>query len=120
VVVDPKASAEWCWLEDLGAGELVHGLDDQVDALEAWAESMDRRQAELLRARRDRTYGPNVDKAADLPPEVRPRPVLIVVDEAPALLEVRGDRNALARDAARRFVYGMTVMLDETLPAAGT
>jgi DNA segregation ATPase FtsK/SpoIIIE-like protein len=78
VVLDPKESGEYAWLELLGA-PVVTRLSEQIETLDHLA-AVRRGRQEIVRR-----YG--VDTWLDLPGELQSwRPVLVVVDEAADIL----------------------------------
>lgn len=101
VVIDPKESGEYRWLDHLGVPVLCN-IVEQVEALQEIEGVRHRRQA-LIKAC-------GADTWHQLPAEVRPgwRPVLVVIDEAADLLvQVKGrsepqrEHAALQQEAAR-------------------
>ena len=93
VVLDPKESGEYRWLEQLAVPVLC-SIGEHVCVLEALDRVRQRRQAEIKR------YG--VDSWRELPAEARDgwRPILLVIDEAADLLVTVKGRAETQREHA--------------------
>lgn len=84
VVIDPKESGEYRWLDNLGV-PVLNGITEQLEALQQLDDLRQRRQALIKTVGTDTWY--------QLPAEQRAgwRPVLVVIDEAADLLvQVKG------------------------------
>jgi hypothetical protein len=101
IVIDPKESGEYRWIERLGV-PVLSSIREQVEALQAIDALRQHRQAVIKAAGADTWH--------QLPAQARPewRPVLVVIDEAADLLvQVKGrsepqrEYAALQQEAAR-------------------
>ena len=79
-VLDPKGTGEHGWVTDYG-GHLHRGLERQVEVLRVL--SME------LRARCDDLAALGAEKVGDLPQRLRPRPIVVMLDEAADALTLR-------------------------------
>ncbi|MGD9696503.1 MAG: FtsK/SpoIIIE domain-containing protein [Thermoleophilia bacterium] len=79
-VIDPKGTGEWRWAHETGA-QVTRDLTEGLDVLRAAVRE--------IRERCDLTWQNGVDKVTALHPELRPPPLVVILDEAADLLMLR-------------------------------
>ncbi len=108
-VIDPKGTGEHAWVTDHG-GHLHRGLERQVEVLRVLADELRARCADLAAL--------GAEKIGDLPPRLRPQPVVCVVDEAADLLTLRRVGTEKAADELRAEAGSLLTLLAQQGRAA--
>lgn len=109
-VIDPKGTGEYGWVTDRG-GHLHRTLERQVDALRVLAME--------LRGRCDDLAALGAASVSDLPPRLRPQPIVVVVDEAADLFTLRRVPVEKATDELRSEAGSLATVLAQQGRAVG-